>query len=1275
MLEDVCLKYELPLALTWVKGTPNGIMSGLNKKRSLSIETTYSFINYCCDYYNYYFEKIRQYNSFMQECAKYDIQEGQAIVGQALQSNEPFLFGPIITELKTNPFAEAAQMSGLHAALAICLVNHYTDDVYILEFCLSSSEEQLEEPKSLALRIFEDLKKMKTKFVKLRVHGTEVGLQEEAIPNIPWEEMPMRSSSPATSNDQFLNSNASRSLNVVELKDRHVVEIQGPNGQEAATSNFHPAYLSIHASSMAGTEHFNATNLRSYNGLLETHEPQLQEITEKNWISQTISNIDHEIVKANRENSALPRTKQRKLVSKVWKEFTKFEENGKQLAKCNHCSKEFTGSSKSGTTHLKNHLERCPRKKNEYQERQLKLSVKTGDLTNRDTSEGNSMFDQEKSRLDLVKMIIKHQYPLDVAEQEFFKSFVQNLQPMFEFQSQATIISDIHHIYEEEKKKLQQCFAQFACKFSLTISLWKDNLRKNAYCCLIAHFVDDDWELRRKILVFKNLEHNYGTGSIIRVIQNSISEWNMSEKVCSISVDNSSLNNGILQQIKESCLSDQVSLPSCHYYSSCTLIQDGLHEIDDILLKLRKSIEYVTELEHGKLKFQEAINQVTLQGGKSTDYGPLRLDSDFSILDSALESRQIFCQLEQIDGHFKVNPSIEEWERALILHSYLKGFYDNLSGFRQTHSSTANTYFPQLCDMYKKFLQMEKKNYPFMMKRKFDDHWSLCNLVFAIAAVLDPRLKFKFVEFSYGEIYGRDSKRQLKRFHRDLMDIYFEYAYEPRNRTTSASVGCLTRQSTESANDSILDSFSRYASASNFNELSSRKSDLDCYLEEPLLHLDGAFFDVLDWWRVNSERFPTLGRMAHDLLAMPVLVVPPCSDFSAVITNPAHNGLNPETMEALVCSHNWLEMPKGNDRANHAPMQNTAKRKWEEKETREVKSCKNWNSEETNNADKAKASYKMLTRALPLENDRQEGRPLKSSEPNHGKDTSGLIEIPNGSPSFDNQSEFQCYSSDESDGEIAGREQGEWREDDVRRYLVLPLTEKGLKRLNKWRNHKMSGKLIGRDKEFGVLDYKLAPLLTVPHGVETQVKYYIDDSVVNTFFKLLKKRSDRFPKAYVSHYSFNSWIATYLIEGSRSESQVFSWFKDEKLKDVQKLFLPACLSAHWVLFCVDTKKRTFSWLDSNISSRTYNVAEKQAILGWFKRWLLPAFGYQNANEWPFEIRSDIPEQKNGVDCALFVMKYADCLTHGDFFPFTQQDMPDFRLRTFLDIYRGRLHSQ
>ena len=50
--------------------------------------------------------------------------------------------------------------------------------------------------------------------------------------------------------------------------------------------------------------------------------------------------------------------------SRVWDEFTKYkEENGMDRAVCSICGKEFDGSSKKGTTHLKNHLERCRAKR------------------------------------------------------------------------------------------------------------------------------------------------------------------------------------------------------------------------------------------------------------------------------------------------------------------------------------------------------------------------------------------------------------------------------------------------------------------------------------------------------------------------------------------------------------------------------------------------------------------------------------------------------------------------------------------------------------------------------------------------------------------------------------------------------------------------------------------------------------------------------------------------------------------------------------------------
>ena len=60
------------------------------------------------------------------------------------------------------------------------------------------------------------------------------------------------------------------------------------------------------------------------------------------------------------QNSALPTSsKQRRLKSEVWNDFKRVEVNGKHQAICNHCRKFFSGSSKSGTTHLKNHLSRC----------------------------------------------------------------------------------------------------------------------------------------------------------------------------------------------------------------------------------------------------------------------------------------------------------------------------------------------------------------------------------------------------------------------------------------------------------------------------------------------------------------------------------------------------------------------------------------------------------------------------------------------------------------------------------------------------------------------------------------------------------------------------------------------------------------------------------------------------------------------------------------------------------------------------------------------------
>ncbi|KAH1095953.1 hypothetical protein J1N35_012874, partial [Gossypium stocksii] len=188
-----------------------------------------------------------------------------------------------------------------------------------------------------------------------------------------------------------------------------------------------------------------------------------------------------------------------------------------------------------------------------------------------------------------------------------------------------------------------------------------------------------------------------------------------------------------------------------------------------------------------------------------------------------------------------------------------------------------------------------------------------------------------------------------------------------------------------------------------------------------------------------------------------------------------------------------------------------------------VKSCKNWCKEETNSGNKYKASNKMdVDKELVISS--------KSSELNSERNTNGVIEILSEDISVDtNQLYHAESSSSESDNETTLKEQGLWCEQDVKAYLLSRFTSKAHKRLDKWQKkcqrNELNGKMIGRDVEFKLMGNELAPLFMVPQDDETREEYYINDSVVNIFFELLKKRSNKFSNAYINHYSFNSHLA------------------------------------------------------------------------------------------------------------------------------------------------------
>jgi len=96
--------------------------------------------------------------------------------------------------------------------------------------------------------------------------------------------------------------------------------------------------------------------------------------------------------------------------------------------------------------------------------------------------------------------------------------------------------------------------------------------------------------------------------------------------------------------------------------------------------------------------------------------------------------------------------------------------------------------------------------------------------------------------------------------------------------------------------------------------LMSKNSELDTYLEKELVSFHEKNFDILQWWKRNSESYPTLAKMARDFLAVQVSSVASESAFSAAgrLTDHLRSSMSAETLEALICSKDWFGPDEGN---------------------------------------------------------------------------------------------------------------------------------------------------------------------------------------------------------------------------------------------------------------------------------------------------------------------------------------------------------------------------
>ena len=610
-----------------------------------------------------------------------------------------------------------------------------------------------------------------------------------------------------------------------------------------------------------------------------------------------------EISASYKETSAPPNSsKKRKSTSDVWNHFIKeTDKNGMVWVKCKHCGKRFSGSSKDGTTNLKNHLNssKCRRSQKE-----------TGGLENPTDTNGNFVFDEERSGLDLVRMIIKNGYPLNMVELECFKILMKNLQPAFKLPSQDTLKNKILCFYREEKEKLRRQFDK-VLSFSLILNFWTDCGKKSKCCSFTVQFIEDGPKLMKKKIAIKNVEYNYTGETLFEIVKGVLLEWNIEKKLATITVERSCAND-LMADILKSWLRDQ---GNCHpfrerlFHIPCMthainrIVEVRLDEIDYILRKIRKAIKYMSETTVGKRKFEEVVKKLNLGGKDITSEGvPVRWDSTFFMLQIALELRrqgEVFVDLQSSDySVFPMNLSVEEWVKAKGVHKCLTVYYDAICRFFGSKCLSTNVYIRIFTDISCSLPQWQHSDIAQKIMDIFNDHFVDVYAVSEIVAAFDPRTKLDFVEYAANYNFVGD----LPTCKECLGIMFNSYAkYLTSQRSSSSSINNDNSYSSDGDHPcNILDDWKK-------SEI--QRTEIEKYCRESLQ--PDEELDILGWWHTKSQDSPTLWTMARDVLAIPMSTSTSNSAFciETMTLDPIFNDLDPDIIEALFCGKDWLDNP------------------------------------------------------------------------------------------------------------------------------------------------------------------------------------------------------------------------------------------------------------------------------------------------------------------------------------------------------------------------------
>ncbi|KAG4207396.1 hypothetical protein ERO13_A03G062801v2 [Gossypium hirsutum] len=270
--------------------------------------------------------------------------------------------------------------------------------------------------------------------------------------------------------------------------------------------------------------------------------------------------------------------RQKSTTSKVWDEMTKLEcENKNELkAQCNHCKTIFSAKSSSGTSHLRRHLN-------------ISIQPSLGGVP----FIKNYKFDADECRKAISTFLVCGKHSFRAVEEPRFRYMMSITSPNFKNISRYTAARDVLMYYAKERDHVKEELAKAPGLICLTSDNWNSEHTNDEYICITAHWVDENWKLKKRIIRFRALFSPYDCLNIANELVLCLSQWGIDKKIFSFTLDNASYNDVMVSCLKNRFRENRAILCDGAFFQvrCCAhilnlIVKTGLELADDVVGKI-----------------------------------------------------------------------------------------------------------------------------------------------------------------------------------------------------------------------------------------------------------------------------------------------------------------------------------------------------------------------------------------------------------------------------------------------------------------------------------------------------------------------------------------------------------------------------------------------------------------------------------------------------------------------------------------------------------------